>query len=72
MRTLSEYLADKRKGDFAKSVKISAQYLSQILSGDRVPSLTVAARIERATNGQVLATSFVNIDPPVETLKEAS
>lgn len=58
MKTLAEYLKDQKNGDFADEIGISAQYLSQILNRERTPSLKVAAKIQAATKGEVLAVSF--------------
>jgi DNA-binding transcriptional regulator YdaS (Cro superfamily) len=38
---------------------VSKSYLSDILNGNRTPSLHVAVRIERATGGAVPASSWV-------------
>ena len=45
--------ANVTKSDFARSLGISAPYLSQILGGIRRPSLDVALRIASVTNGEV-------------------
>lgn len=49
-----------RRIDFARSVGISAPYLSQILGGLKRPSLALAIRIERATQGTVPAHVWVS------------
>lgn len=59
METLQSYLDGKPKGVFASELEISAAFLSQILSGHRKPSLEVAFRIERLTDGHVPASSWV-------------
>ena len=47
---------------FAQAAGISEGYLSLILAGSKVPSLAVAARIERLTNGKVSAASLAETD----------
>lgn len=42
-----------RQTEFAKQLGISDTYLSQILSGLRCPSISVAVAIERETSGNV-------------------
>ena len=59
MDKLKEYLHDKRKGDFAKSLGTSPAYLSQLLSGYRRPSLDLMVKIEAATCGAVPISSWV-------------
>jgi len=49
----------KPRKDWAAALGISAPYLSDILNGNRLPSLALAARIERQTDGAVLAVSWV-------------
>lgn len=46
---------------FAERVGISQPYLSQLEAGKRVPSLELAVRIERETDGAVLAVSWVSL-----------
>jgi len=53
MANLRSYLADRPKGEFARSVGISAAYLSQILSGTRQPSLSLMVRVHEASGGEV-------------------
>lgn len=52
----------KTQTAWADLLGISKGYLSDIVNGNRVPSLEVAVAIERATDGRVLASSWV---PPV-------
>ncbi len=52
-------LAQESQSDIAMKFGISQAYLSQILSGKRRPSLDLAIRIERLTDGAVPATSWV-------------
>lgn len=57
---LKEHLAQTgtTQRDFARQVGITEGYLSLILNGNKTPSLAVAARIERLTNGAVKASSL--------------
>jgi DNA-binding transcriptional regulator YdaS (Cro superfamily) len=59
MEQLRTYLEGRNKGDFARSVNIVPVYLSHILSGVRTPSLALALRIARATDGAVPVESWV-------------
>lgn len=61
MEHLAHYLADNgiAQRSFAVRVGCSPSYLSDILSGRRLPGLGLAARIERATGGAVKAVSWV-------------
>jgi DNA-binding transcriptional regulator YdaS (Cro superfamily) len=52
---------------WAALLGISKGYLSDIVNGNRVPSLEVAVAIERATKGAVLAASWVP-EPVVDAL----
>ncbi len=45
--------------DFARELGISQSYLSEIASGAKRPSLNVAFRIERETEGKVPASSWI-------------
>ena len=45
--------------DWAKRLNISKSYMSDLLNGNRVPSLDLAVRIERATDGAVPASSWL-------------
>jgi transcriptional regulator with XRE-family HTH domain len=46
---------------WAERLGISKSYLSSILSGKRRPALDLAVSIQRATNDQVLATSWISL-----------
>ncbi len=58
--TLSEYLKTNgiRQTRFAEKMGMSNSYLSQIVSGDRKPSLTLALRIQAETGGAVDLSTF--------------
>lgn len=65
MMTLAEYLrrtATERgsRAAFARECEISQSYLSELASGLKRPSLLVAHRIERATEGKVQAWSWLD------------
>lgn len=55
MEQLATHLkaAGIKRNEFARSVGISAPYLTQILGGLKRPSLDLAFRIEKATDGIV-------------------
>jgi DNA-binding transcriptional regulator YdaS (Cro superfamily) len=47
---------------WAARLGITKSYLSSILAGKKQPGLDLAVRIQRATDGQILATSWVAED----------
>ena len=47
---------------WADKIGISRSYLSDILNGNKVPSLPVAVRIERLTGGKVTAAMLAGCD----------
>lgn len=53
MEKLREYLAGKRKADFAAKLGTSPSYLSQLLSGVKRPGFDMMVRIKQATDGAV-------------------
>lgn len=61
MEKLANYLMNvsASQADFAAAVGITRGHMSALLSGVRLPSLDLAVRIERATSGQVPASSWV-------------
>lgn len=61
MQTLIQYLADRRKADFAKLINVSNSQLSQYLSGYRRPSFEKMIEIERATSGVVPVGSWAEM-----------
>ncbi|GAA6190872.1 helix-turn-helix transcriptional regulator [Phaeobacter sp. NW0010-22] len=44
---------------WAKRLGVSRSYMSDLLNGNRIPSLELAAKIERLTAGKVTAVSWV-------------
>lgn len=61
MDHLKSYLAAARikQTDFAAKVGISPSFLSDILHGNRTPSLATAGRIAEATRGKVPVSAWV-------------
>lgn len=53
----------KSRAEWAAELQISEAFLSQIVNGRKRPSLDVAFRIERATNGAVPASSWATDHP---------
>lgn len=53
MNKLSQYLNERRKGDFARRLGIPPSYLSQILSGHRRPGFDLMVKIRNETDGAV-------------------
>jgi transcriptional regulator with XRE-family HTH domain len=49
----------KSRSHWAERLGVSRSYLSDLLNGNRTPSLELAARIERMTGGEVPAVSWV-------------
>lgn len=49
------------QADMARRVLISRPYMSQIVAGQKTPSLAVAVRIERETKGAVPVSSWFNV-----------
>jgi transcriptional regulator with XRE-family HTH domain len=48
----------KTQTHWAREIGVSKSYLSDLLNGKRVPALDLAARIERLTDGAVMAASW--------------
>ena len=48
---------------WAGRLGISKSFLSDLLNGNRTPSLDLAVRIERATGGRVPAASWIPLPP---------
>lgn len=60
----------KTRKDWADRIGVSKSYLSDLLNGKAVPSLAVAAKIERLTDGEVSASSW--IDEPCDAGVDAT
>lgn len=74
MKTLSAYVEtlDKpSKAAVAEHLGVSRPYLYGLLDGTRQPSLEVAQRIARATDGAVPITAWPNIAAILEAAKAA-
>lgn len=58
---LAKFISEsgKNRSAWAVMLGISRSYLSEILSGNRRPSLELAVSIERKTNGAVPASSWI-------------
>jgi transcriptional regulator with XRE-family HTH domain len=61
---LAKWLTDSKesRADFCERARISQSHLSLIISRKRGPSLTVAARIERATGKKVKAVDLLPLE----------
>lgn len=64
MEKLKSYAAkyEGNQGDLAKYLEISRPHLSLLLAGKKQPSLELAYRIERLTEGDVPMNSWVPFD----------
>lgn len=58
LKTVIQNSGDSQRA-WAARLEISQSYLSLLLKGEKVPSLELAVRIERATGGRVPAISWV-------------
>jgi DNA-binding XRE family transcriptional regulator len=54
--------------DFARALRVRRETLCRLESGARTPSLRLAARIERATDGAVPAVSWAEEDRDDESI----
>jgi DNA-binding transcriptional regulator YdaS (Cro superfamily) len=63
---LAEYLDGNRikRGDFARSIGVSAGWITSLCDGTGWPSREVAEEITRATNGDVTANDFLQPTEP--------
>lgn len=68
--TLAEYLDQHTATALAATVGCEVSTITRIAKGDRSPSIDLAVRIERATDGAVtvadLASAAVSGSPPAE------
>ena len=67
MQTLATYLKSSsiRASAFAASVGVSKSYMSELIAGRKMPSLTLAVTIAEATHGAVPVQSWVSAVPRV-------
>lgn len=65
MSTLFAYLDSNkiRQADFAERVGTTQGLISRLVGGRAKPSLDLAVRIQRATDGQVRADAWVSLAP---------
>ena len=59
MEKLKTYLADKVKGDFARSIDVTPTYLGLITSGKKRPSFDLMVKIMQVTDGLVQPNDWV-------------
>jgi hypothetical protein len=74
MSTLSDYIKsrpDRPMREWAEVFGISRPHLLALLDGTRTPSLTVAQRIQRQSDGAVPITAWPNIAAVVHAAKGA-
>lgn len=74
MSTLSEYIKaqpEKPKARWAERFGISRPYLYALMDGTRYPSIDVAQRIARGTDGMVPVTAWPNIAAIVAAAKQS-
>ena len=72
MSTLSEHIKgqpEKTMSEWAGRFGVSRPYLYQLVDGTRYPSLPVAMRIAKATNGAVPITAWPNLAAVVDAAK---
>jgi DNA-binding phage protein len=72
MNTLSEYIKSQPQrsmSEWAREFGITRPYLHMLLSGDRMPSVSTAIRIEHATGGKVGVTAWPNLAAVVDAAK---
>ncbi len=57
----SEFIhtSGQNRAAWADRLGISRSYLSDILNGNKIPSLELATKIERATAGAIMASSWI-------------
>lgn len=63
---LKRWLFEQQETALAFSARagVSQSYLSEVLSGDKRPSLAAIDKITRATNGAITANDFQQMDTP--------
>ena len=67
---LAEYLEARgiKRGDFARSIGVSAGWITSLCDGTGWPSRDVAEEITKATNGDVTANDF--LQPSAEVVED--
>ncbi len=68
MNKLQAFLTARgiKQADFAASIGTTQSMVSRLINGAATPSLTLAAKIERATAGEVSASSWIPISEPAD------
>lgn len=69
---LKEYLEKKSltHKNFGKMIGVTQSYVTRMISGIRIPSLTLMQRIIESTNGEVNVGDFFNHDTPSKLRSE--
>ena len=62
MKTLDEYLRSNNATRLAEQLGVTKGYISQLRHGNASVSLKRAFQIQAATGGEVLASSFVDME----------
>lgn len=62
--TLAQYLEDRKcaQVEFAREAGLSTSYVNEIVRGVKTPSLAVAVKIARITNGSVSIDSLLPVE----------
>jgi plasmid maintenance system antidote protein VapI len=70
----AEFIAKsgETRSAWADRLGISKSFLSEILNGNRTPSLDLAVRIERMTEGAVLAACWIPMPAPATSPNPAT
>lgn len=74
MSSLNEYIKSQPQRPmrvWAEAFGVSRPYLYGLMQGERMPSVPVARRIERVTQGAVPVTAWPNIRAVADALLEA-
>lgn len=74
MTLLDHHLRERKisGASFARMLGVSEAYLSQLRRGRRLPSLSLAMKIERATEGEVRAAAWTAEEPDLPEPAPAS
>ena len=59
---LKDYLTKKdlSQAQFSEMIGVSQSFVSQLVNGERLPSLTIATKIRVATNGAVTESDWID------------
>lgn len=75
MQNLREHIEaapDRSRAEWADAFGISRPHLYALLDGTRMPSFTVARKIERATNGKVPIGAWPNLKAIADAVHSGS